>query len=511
METEALFFCFLIFIISYFLTKQLLRQNKSLPPSPSYCLPVIGHLHLFKKPIHQTFADLAHRHGPVLSMRFGSRPVVLVSSPSAAEECFTRNDLVFANRPRLLAGKHLGCNFTTLTWASYGDHWRNLRRIASAEILSSHRLQMFYSIRVEEARSLAGRLLRASEGKEYGTGDMKMMFFELTLNVMMRMIAGKRYYGEKSEEFGEAMKFKEIVAETFQLSGATNMVDFVPVLKWLGVSRTEKKLVILQEKRDRFMQNLIDKHRTTRRLLTSEATTSRTMIDVLLSRQEAEPEYYTDGIIKGMIQIMLTAGTDTSASTMEWALSLLLNNPEAVAKAQAEIDARTGRNRLIEESDLAELPYLRAIVTETLRMYPPAPLIPPHESSEECTVGGFQVPRGTMLLVNIWAVQNDPKLWAEPRKFMPERFQGLGMEGNLGFAMSPFGAGRRACPGEALAMRMIGLALGTLIQCFHWKRTGEEMVDMSEGAGLVVPKARPLIAKYQPRKAISRLISQCRD
>ncbi|KAI3412896.1 uncharacterized protein J3R85_016794 [Psidium guajava] len=482
MEIEAFFFCFLVFIILYFRTKQLLRQNQNLPPSPSYCLPIIGHLHLFKKPIHRAFADLAHRHGPVLSMRFRSRPVVLISSPSAAEDCFTRNDVVFANRPQLLAGKHLGYNYTTLTWAPYGDHWRNLRRMASAELLSSHRLQMSRSIRVEE----------------------------LTLNVMMRMIAGKRYYGEKSEEFEEARKFKEIVAETFQLSGATNMVDFLPVLKWLGVSRTERKQVILQEKRDRFLQNLIEEKRSTRRLSTSEATT-RTMIGVLLSRQEAEPEAYTDGIIRGMIQVMLTAGTDTSAGTMEWALSLLLNNPETLAKAQAEIDAYTGRNRLIEESDLAELPYLQAIVTKTLRMCPAAPLIPPHESSEECMVGSFRVPRGTMLLVNTWAIQNDPKLWAEPGKFMPERFQGLGTESNLGLTMSPFGAGRRRCPGEALANRMVGLALGTLIQCFDWKRVGEEMVDMTEGAGLTMPKAEPLVAKCRPRKAVSHLISQCRD
>ncbi|XP_030537799.1 cytochrome P450 81Q32-like [Rhodamnia argentea] len=506
MEIEAFFFCFLIFIISYFLTNQLLRQNKNLPPSPSYCLPIIGHLHLFKKPIHRAFADLAHRYGPVLSMRFGSRPVILISSPSAAEECFTRNDVVFANRPRLLAGKHLGYNYTTLTWAPYGDHWRNLRRMASEEILSSHRLQMSYSIRVEEVRSLVGRLLRASESKEFGTGEMKTLFFELTLNVMMRMVAGKRYYGEKSEEFEEARKFKEIVADTFQLSGATNMVDFLPVLKWLDMNSTERKQVILQEKRDRFLQNLIEEQRSTRRLSTSEAA-SRTMIGVLLSRQEAEPEYYTDGIIRGMIQVMLTAGTDTSAGTMEWALSLLLNNPEALAKAQAEIDAYTGRDRLIEESDLAELPYLQGIVTETLRMYPAAPLIPPHESSEECTVGGFQVRRGTMLLVNIWAIQNDPKLWAEPGKFMPERFQGLGIESNLGFTMSPFGAGRRRCPGEALANRMVSLALGTLIQCFDWKRTGEEMVDMTEGAGLTMPKAQPLVVKCRPRKAVSHLLS----
>ena len=76
--------------------------------------------------------------------------MVLVSSPTVAEECFTKNDIAFANRPQLLAGKNLGYNYTNIVWASYGQHWRNLRRIASLELLSSHRLQMFYSIRVDE-------------------------------------------------------------------------------------------------------------------------------------------------------------------------------------------------------------------------------------------------------------------------------------------------------------------------------------------------------------------------
>ena len=122
---------------------------------------------------------------------------------------------------------------------------------------------------------------------------------------------------------------------------------------------------------------------------------------------------------------MLSAGTDTSSGTMEWAMSLLLNNPETIAKAQAEIDKHIGQSRLIEESDFANLPYLRGIINETLQMYPAGPLLPAHESSENCTVGGFRVPRGTMLLVNAWAIQNDPKIWAEPMKFKPERLLGL--------------------------------------------------------------------------------------
>lgn len=211
-----------------------------------------------------------------------------------------------------------------------------------------------------------------------------------------------------------------------------------------------------------------------------------------------------------MAQVMLSAGSDTSAGTMEWALSLLLNHPDALQKAQAEIDGVVGPDRLIDESDLANLPYLHGVILETLRMCPPAPLIPPHESSDRCTLGGFSIPCGAMLLVNVWAIQNDPKLWDEPERFRPERFA-TGLEGDStreGFRMLPFGAGRRGCPGEGLAMRVVGLGIGSLVQCFEWRRVGEEPVDMSEGAGLTLPKAEPLVAQCRPRPAMLHLLAQ---
>ncbi|KAK3016885.1 hypothetical protein RJ639_005900 [Escallonia herrerae] len=156
--------------------------------------------------------------GPVLLLHFGSRPVLLVSSPSAAEECLTKNDLVFANRPRFLAGKYLGYNFSIVAWAPYGPHWRNLRRIASVEILSAHRLHTLQAIRADEFRLTLRRLFL--NGK--AAVDMKSVFFEMMLNVMMRMIAGKRCYGERAEEAEEARRFREIVTETFRVGGVTN-------------------------------------------------------------------------------------------------------------------------------------------------------------------------------------------------------------------------------------------------------------------------------------------------
>ncbi|KAL7245345.1 hypothetical protein ACSBR2_000634 [Camellia fascicularis] len=503
----TLYLLYLPLILSlYLFTKHVLHKIQNLPPSPFPTLPILGHLHLFKTPLHRTLSHIAARHGPILLLQFGSRPVLLVSSPSAAEECFTKNDIVFANRPRLLAGKHLGYNYTSLSWAPYGDNWRSLRRIAALEIFSSHRLQTLADIRADEVRWLVRRLCGEAEAV-----DMKGALFELMLNVMMRMIAGKRYYGENVAEVEEARRFREIVAETFRVGGASNVGDFLPVLRWVAVRGLKKRLVALHENRDGFMQELIEELRRGMGGDSGEVgekkTKKKTMVEVLLSLQESEPEYYTDQMIRALMMVLLAAGTDTSVGTTEWALSLLLNNPHILQKAQTEIDTRVGPHRLIEESDIADLPYLRCIINETMRMYPAGPLLVPHESSEECMVGGFRIPRGTMLLVNILAIQNDPKIWVEPEKFMPERFEGLERSRD-GFKLMPFGSGRRSCPGEGLALRVVGLAMGSLIQCFDWERMSKEMVDMTEGTGLTMTKAQPLMAKCRPRRIMASLLSQ---
>ncbi|CAI9112647.1 OLC1v1013120C2 [Oldenlandia corymbosa var. corymbosa] len=206
-------------------------------------------------------------------------------------------------------------------------------------------------------------------------------------------------------------------------------------------------------------------------------------------------------------QVLLATGTDTSTATIEWALSLLLNNPSALKKSREEINKVVGNDRLLDESDAFNLPYLRCIVIETLRMYPGGPLLP-RISSQECVISGYRVPKGTMLLINMWAIQNDPQIWDDPRKFMPERFEGICSTKDIGLKWLPFGSGRRGCAGESLAMRTITFALGLLIQCFNWEKIGPEKIDMAEGPGLSMRKVQPLIAYCQPRPQMIHLLSQ---
>ena len=191
--------------------------------------------------------------------------------------------------------------------------------------------------------------------------------------------------------------------------------------------------------------------------------------------------------------------------TLEWAMSNLLNHPNVLKKAKAELDSQIGKENLLDEPDVSKLPYLQSIISETLRLYPAVPLLVPHMSSNDCTVGGYNVPRNTMLLVNAWAIHRDPKVWDDATSFKPERFE-CG-DADL-HKLMPFGLGRRACPGAGLAQRTMGLALGSLIQCFEWKRVGEEEVDMTEGNGITMPKAVALEAMCKARPIMNSLISE---
>ncbi|XP_020590040.1 cytochrome P450 81D11-like [Phalaenopsis equestris] len=449
-----------------------MNRKKNLPPSPPNSLPIFGHLHLLEKPLHQSLARLSTEHGPLLFLRFGIYPILVVSSASLAEECLTTNDLALADRPRFPSISATTYNYTSLPFAAYGPEWREMRRIATIEALSSQHLAFFVDVRTDEVRALARHLFRNS-----GRVELKSSLFGLTMNIMMKIIAGRRYYVEDDEKNKEVYKFKEVIEKITLLSGATNVGDFLPAtIRWFacgGVKRKMKKI-------------------------------NKNMIDALLSLQEKHPKQYTDVFIKALVLSLLSAGTDTSSNTIEWSMSLLLNNPDILEKARQEIDEQVGHDHLLDESDLTKLPYLSCIINETFRLYPVGALLP-HVAREDCKIGSYDVDRGTMVLVNVYKIHRDPILWPEPTNFFPERFQNLKVEGGM---LMPFGIGRRSCPGEGLALKEIGLVLGTLIQCFEWKRIGLEKVDMTQGSGLSMPRANRLEAFCKPHQYMIDVLSK---
>ncbi|XP_030950148.1 cytochrome P450 81C13-like isoform X2 [Quercus lobata] len=464
---ESLYFYLALILSTVFIIKLLNRhRNKNLPPSP-FSLPIIGHLHLLKQPLHKTLETLSLQYGPILSLKFGSRSILVVSSPSAVEECFTKNDIIFANRPQTMAGDRLTYNCTAPVWAPYGHLWRNLRRVSTIEIFSHISLQKSSTIREEVVYSLLRQLFKVSNIEPQKV-DFKYLSTLLVSNIMMRIVAGKPCVGEEFTCMDVGKKLLKEFKEVYFASLAVNICDFFPILRWVGYKGLEENMIRLHRKRDEALGRLIEEISRLNNDNIIDVEKKRTLIETLFSLRKSDPEFFSDDVIKSLTLMMLIAGTDTTATTIEWAMSLLLNHPEVLQKVKAEIDNQVGA---------------------------------------DCTVGGFHIPQGTILLVNAWSMHRDPKFWEEPTKFKPERFEEINGE-REGFKFIPFGIGRRVCPGAGMAMRVTSLALGSLIQCFDWKRVGKEMVDMTSGFGFLMPKTQPLEAVCTPCPSMTNILSQ---
>ncbi|KAL2895058.1 Cytochrome P450 81E8 [Bienertia sinuspersici] len=491
-----------IFILAKLFVSKTLRNDKTkkLPPSPP-SLPIIGHLHMIKQPLHRTLHNISTTYGEILLLKLGVRKILLISSPLAVEECLVKNDTIFADRPDTLVGRLLHYNNTSIAFSPYNNHFRTLKKLMTQEVFSSTKIPLFSGIRQDECRLLVRDLRQEAINDEKPSRvNMNQGFLEFALNVMTRMTAGKRYYGKDVEDTSQAKQFSDIMREGSVLSAADNPGDFLPMLKFM-FKGLEKKMVAWMEKTDNFYQRLLDERKSM-----AYKDGNKAIIDVLISAQQHDPVFFTNEVIKGMVMVLILAGADTTASTIEWAMSLLLNNPEALKKAQKEVDEVVRHDRLMTEDDVSKLPYLHNIVNETLRMYPPTPLLLPHASSEDATVCGYHVPRGTMLMVSLWTIHRDPKIWSDPEKFVPERFEGK--EGESLYKLLPFGLGRRACPGYAMGKRAVCLVLGSILQCFDVERVGKDMVDMEQAAGITMPKAKPLEAICKVRPCMANLLAQ---
>ncbi|XP_048561426.1 cytochrome P450 81Q32-like [Triticum urartu] len=506
-----------VMVSATYLLMRRMRGKKRLPPGPGLALPLVGHLHLLReKPLHVTLAGLATRHGPLLSLCLGRRDAVVVTSLRLAKECFSSElDVNFANRPRFPSAREVSFGYTGLSAASYGPHWRAMRRIATVHLLSARRVDLMSDAAIAgETRAMVRRLARAAAGG-FARVELKRNLFELSHGVLMEAIAGTkgtRAAALDADMSEEAHEFKKVVDEIVPLLGMANLHDHLPApLRWLDLGGVRWRLTELVNRRNALMHSLIDAERQRRRQEDHAAEEllpeSKSMIGVMLQLQESDPQQYTDTFIAALVTNLFGGGTVTTSATMEWAMSLLLNQPDALRKAREEVSARVGHARLLGKEDLPHLPYLRCIISETLRLYPAAPLLSPHESSADCSLHGYHLPAGTMLLVNAYAIHRDPSVWDDPEEFRPERFDVNGDgQGHEGMMMLPFGMGRRRCPGESLALRTMGLVLGTLIQCFDWSRVAGDEVDMTQASAKILYKAVPLVALCKPHDSMRAML-----
>jgi flavonoid 3'-monooxygenase len=201
---------------------------------------------------------------------------------------------------------------------------------------------------------------------------------------------------------------------------------------------------------------------------------------------------------------MLIAGSDTTAAAIEWTIAELILHPQCMKKLQGELDTVVGTDRVVSETDLSNLPYLQAVVKESFRLHPPGPLGIPHMALQPTKVWGYDLPANTQLLVNSYTIQRDPKHWANPLEFRPERFienPQIDLKGSH-FQLLPFGAGRRMCPGMSLGILVAQISVARLAQGFNFALPhGEDPrnLDMTERFGTIMARVKPLLVIPKPR------------
>ncbi|MCL7027411.1 hypothetical protein MKW94_005506 [Papaver nudicaule] len=404
-------------------------------------------------------------------------------------------------------------------FAPYGPYWREIRKIATTELLSERRLAMLKNVYISEINLRINELHQLWMDKN-SSRKMNEWFGDLAFNVVARMIAGKRYFGKSTNcEEKETRRYREALNDCMHLVGIFVVSDAVPFLGCLDFQGYQKRMKKTAKEIDYFLGKWVDEHRQyLKDKHLSEIDQQDDFINVLLLNLNDQPIYGRDPdtIIKSTCLSLILGGSDTTSVTLTWALSLLLNNRRVLEKAQDELDIHVGRERQVEESDVKNLVYLQAIVKETLRLYPATPLSAPRMAMEDCTVAGFQVTKGTQLMLNLWKLHRDPHFWGpDPLEFRPERFLTANSSTGSGhdtsdidvkgrhFELLPFGSGRRMCPGVSFALQVLYLTLATLLQGFHLSTPTDSPVDMTENSGLSCPKATPLAVFLTPRLPLS--------
>lgn len=486
--------------LSFFLFERVLHRRKLyLPPGPKPW-PVIGNLNLIGSLPHQSLHQLSQKYGPLMHLRFGSQPVVVGSSVELAKTFLRTMDLNFACRPKTAAGKYTTYNYSDITWSPYGPYWRQARKMCLMELFSAKRLESYEYIRTEEMSSLLRGLSESARKPLY----LKDHLSTVSLNVISRMVLGKRYTDESKDSIVSPDEFKRMLDELFFLNGVINIGDLIPSVGFMDLQGYVKRMKIVSKKFDRFLEHVLDEH-TARRRKGVENDGNKDMVDVLLDLSEdptLEVKLERHGV-KAFTQDLLAGGTESSAVTVEWAISELLKKPEIFSKATEELDRVIGQNRWVQETDIPRLPYIDAIVKETMRLHPVAPMLVPRLAREDCKVAGYDVAKGTQVLVNVWTIGRDPSLWENPTEFCPDRFIGKSIDvKGQDFELLPFGSGRRMCPGYSLGLKVIQNSLANLLHGFNWRlpdKMQPEDLNMEEIFGLSTPRKIPLVVVGEPR------------
>lgn len=288
----ALFISLIFFLYHALLIGKRRKTIKSAhheAPEPAGAWPIIGHLHLLSggdQLLYRTLAAMADRYGPAFNIRLGTRRAFVVNNWEVAKECFTINDKALASRPTTVAAKHMGYNYAVFGFAPYSPFWREMRKIATLELLSNRRLEMLKHVRISEVEIGIQELYSSwvQNGSRPVLVELNRWLEELTLNMVVRMVAGKRYFGASAA--GEARRCQKAISQFFHLIGMFVVSDALPFLWWLDLQGHEKAMKKTAKELDAILEGWLEEHRKKRASIEAKEEEDQDFIDVMLTLQE---------------------------------------------------------------------------------------------------------------------------------------------------------------------------------------------------------------------------------
>ncbi|XP_065856771.1 iridoid oxidase-like [Euphorbia lathyris] len=484
---------FLVFFALLCLTTLIFNRRHSRtggnhrPPGP-LAWPIVGNIFDLGNLPHQILYELKFKYGPVIWLRLGFTNTLVIQSAKAAEHLFKNHDVPFSDRKVSDAFTARSYSEGSLAVCRYGSNWRMLRRLVTLELTAGKKVIESVNIR----RKCIDKMIRfieedAAEARTRGESGEIMLsryVFVMTFNLIGNLVFSRDLLDSHSEE---GSVFLEAMNNFIKWSGKPNLADFFPFLKVFDPQRIRKNMEMALER----TMNIVEKFMKERIEERKERETKDFLDSVL--EFEGDNKMSTRNMIIIIMEIFF-GGTETTSGTIDWIMAELFRNPHSMERVKEELNRVIGPKRKVEESDIDELPYLQAVIKESMRLHPVIPFLIPRKTTEETKFMEYVIPKDTQVFVNAWAIGRDPEDWEDPLSFNPERFLGSNIDyRGQNFELIPFGSGRRICMGMALAHRILHLTVGSLLHSFDWE-FHPEATDMKEKLGFTIKKLVPLKA-----------------
>ncbi|KAL8490777.1 hypothetical protein ACS0TY_022684 [Phlomoides rotata] len=442
----------------------------------------------------------------IACIRLGNTHVISLTSPELAREFLKKHDAVFASRPDIMSARITSNGYSTLALSPIGDQWKKMRRVLVSEVLSPAMHQWLHERRGEEGDRLVRYVHKICENGLVNVRDVARHYCG---NVIRKMVFGKRFFGPGTGDGGPGFEEREHVDGLFTILSCLYgfaIGDYVPWLEGFDLDGRKKIL----ENAIKNVRKYQDLEITKRVEMWQQGVrdTKEDILDVLINLKNSEnnPLLSIQEIKAQILEIMIET-VDNPSNAVEWAMAEMINQPHVLIKACKELDQVVGKERLVQESDLPNLNYIKACIKESFRLHPLAPFNVPHVSTKDAIVGGYFIPEGSHVLLSRLGLGRNPRVWDDPLKYKPERhIKNDDSKVELAdheLRMLSFSTGRRGCPGIVLGSTMTTILLARLIQGFSWSpppgATNVNLYELDHELTLAEPMIAQAIPRLDPR------------